>query len=208
MTDDELRAEYGRRHRDILAPLATKLSDQLGTDVKGLERIDRVSARAKGVDRFMGKATKLEKDGSRKYADPLNQIQDQIGARIVVFYLDDVDAVSRAIEAYHRPIESKLLVPDSLNGFGYFGKHYILALPEDLFADDADRGSCPQFFELQIKTLFQHAWSEAEHDVGYKPEDTLTELQTRQLAFAAAQAWGADQIFCQIRRELSPAESS
>ncbi len=205
MTNDELRAEYDGRYRDILKPLAAKLSEQLVADVKGLERIDRVSARAKGVDRFMGKATKAKDDGSRKYGDPLNQIQDQIGARIVVFYLDDVETVSKAIEAYHRPIESKLLVPDSLSGFGYFGKHYILTLPEDLFADDADRARSPQFFELQIKTLFQHAWSEAEHDVGYKPEDTLTELQTRQLAFTAAQAWGADQIFCQIRRELSDA---
>jgi len=208
MTDNELRSEYERRHREILRPLAAKLGDQLVTDVQGLDRIDRVSARAKGVDRFMGKATKTKDGGARKYDDPLNQIQDQIGARIVVFYLDDVEAVSKAIEAYHRPIEAKLLVPDSLNGFGYFGKHYILALPEDLFADDADRGSCPQFFELQIKTLFQHAWSEAEHDVGYKPGDTLTELQTRQLAFAAAQAWGADQIFCQVRRELDPTAST
>ena len=208
MTDEELRAEYERRHRDILQPLAARLTDQLAVDVRGLPRIDRISARAKSADRFLGKATKTAADGARKYKDPLNQIQDQIGARIVVFYLDDVEAVSKTIESYHRPIEAKLLVPESLNGFGYFGKHYILALPEDLFADDADRTRSPQFFELQIKTLFQHAWSEAEHDVGYKPEDTLTELQSRQLAFAAAQAWGADQIFCQIRRELSPTEST
>lgn len=207
MTDTELRAEYNRRYCGVLQPIAAKLSQVLIADVTGLKRIDRVSARAKDVDRFMDKATKLKDDGSRKYDDPLSQIQDQLGVRIVVFYLDDVVSVSQAIEAYHRPIESKLLVPDSLSGFGYFGKHYILALPEDLFADNADRANCPQFFELQIKTLFQHAWSEAEHDVGYKPEDLLTELQTRQLAFASAQAWGADQIFCQIRRELDPTPS-
>ena len=48
----------------------------------------------------------------------------------------------------------------------------------------------PKFFELQIKTLFQHAWSEAEHDLGYKEDKHLNLDQKRRLAFTSAQAWG------------------
>jgi ppGpp synthetase/RelA/SpoT-type nucleotidyltranferase len=55
--------------------------------------------------------------------------------------------------------------------------------------DDADRSKTPQFFELQVKTLFQHAWSEAEHDLAYKPSEPITPHQQRQIAFTAAQAW-------------------
>jgi ppGpp synthetase/RelA/SpoT-type nucleotidyltranferase len=116
--------------------------------------------------------------------------------------LDDVEKVSTVIDSYYRRIELKELVPESLNEFGYVGKHYILAFPEDLFADSADRTKHPQFFELQIKTLFQHAWSEAEHDLGYKPEEPLTPLQHRQVAFTAAQAWGADHLFSTLHGEL------
>lgn len=32
-----------------------------------------------------------------KYNDPLNQIQDQIGVRIIVHYLDDVKSVSDVV---------------------------------------------------------------------------------------------------------------
>jgi putative GTP pyrophosphokinase len=67
-----------------------------------------------------------------------------------------------------------------------------------------DETLIPGFFELQIKTLFQHAWSEADHDLGYKPGDQpLTSEQKRLIAFTSAQAWGADHIFDQLFRERS-----
>ena len=41
---------------------------------------------------------------------------------------------------------------------------------------NADRERTPRFFELQVKTLFQHAWSEASHDIAYKPDVPLSSL--------------------------------
>lgn len=111
--------------------------------------------------------------------------------------------VEKEIEDYYRPIEKQDLVPESDSEFGYVGKHYVLLLPEDVIDDDVDRKKVPKFFELQIKTLFQHAWSEANHDLGYKPGQELTSNQKRKLAFTAAQAWGADQIFYELQSDLS-----
>lgn len=205
MSEDDLIAEYRLRYAVILKPLADKLTAFIQDVISGTPRVDRVAARAKSPDRFLGKAKK-QVDGLLRYEYPFEQIQDLIGARIIVFYKQDVDSVCETIERYFRHIENKVLVPDTADKFGYVGKHYILAIPEDVIADNADRGKTPQFFELQVKTLFQHAWSEAEHDVGYKPSDTITSYQQRQLAFTAAQAWGADHIFAQLHHELNGAE--
>jgi ppGpp synthetase/RelA/SpoT-type nucleotidyltranferase len=60
----------------------------------------------------------------------------------------------------------------------------------------------PKFFELQIKTLFQHAWAEANHDLAYKPLVPMSAHQRRLIAFTAAQAWGADQVFAQLVDEI------
>ena len=76
-------------------------------------------------------------------------------------------------------------------------------VPEDLIDDKLAREESVEFFEQQIKTLFQHAWSEAEHDLGYKPSGELTTDQKRRLAFTATQAWGADQIFDEQYRQTS-----
>jgi len=197
-----LEETFTLRRERVLVPLADRIEAHLKSVFSGFPRIDRISARAKSVARFIGKGAKHE-GGIPKYADPLNQIQDQVGARIVTFYASDVEKVRLEIEKYFKYIESKKIVPESESEFGYEGRHFILFVPEDLIDDKLDREESVEFFELQIKTLFQHAWSEAEHDLGYKPSGALTSDQKRRLAFTAAQAWGADQIFNELYRQTS-----
>ncbi len=205
MTADELLAEYTERHDLILKPLAEALVRHLQDNLRGIERIDRVAARAKSPLRFVTKAIRALEDGGAKYGHPFEQIQDLVGARIIVFYKQDVDVINETILRYYTPIEVRELIPERENEFGYFGKHFILAVPEDLFDDNSDRKRSPAFFELQVKTLFQHAWSEAGHDLAYKPSAELTRLQKRMVALTAAQAWGADQQFAQLHTELNGA---
>lgn len=198
--DAELEVQYRLRHGAILEPLAKGLGSHIAELVETLPRIDRVQARPKSPERFMAKALK-EEEGVRKYSDPLNEIQDQVGARIVTFYSDDVDAVCEKVERYFRHIEKKRVVPGSVAEFGYFGFHYIVRVPSDVLDSSWDERHVPTHFELQIKTLFQHAWSEANHDLGYKElNGDLTSEERRKMAWASAQAWGADQIFNDLFR--------
>jgi ppGpp synthetase/RelA/SpoT-type nucleotidyltranferase len=200
-----LRAEYKKRLDVVLTPLAEQLRAFIARCLEGQPRIDRVSARPKGIDKFVAKATKIV-NGKAKYQEPLEEIQDQIGARIITFYLSDVARIDPLIQEWFRPIEYKDHVPESHWEFGYFGRHYILAVPTDVISPDWPKEMIPRFFELQVKTLFEHAWSEAEHDLGYKPgEDPLTPSQTRSLAYTSAQAWGADRMFEDLFQERSAA---
>jgi putative GTP pyrophosphokinase len=194
-----VREAYEGRYDSTLKRLATGIENLLREYLRDVSRIDRVGARAKSVDRFVAKSEKLKEGGALKYSDPLMQIQDQVGARIITFYLSDVAAVAEVIDRYFRAVETKELVPESEWEFGYFGRHYILFVPDDVIEPDMDRSDVPEFFELQIKTLFQHAWSEAEHDLGYKPGAVpLNSDEKRKLAFTAAQAWGADHMFDEL----------
>jgi putative GTP pyrophosphokinase len=94
---------YAARWERVLLPLANRLEVHLKGLFDGFPRIDRISVRAKNVDRFVMKAQKQE-NGKPKYDDPLNQIQDQIGARIVTFYTSDVECVRTEVEKYFRYI--------------------------------------------------------------------------------------------------------
>jgi len=198
----DLKNIYSSRFHKALLPLASRIEAELQSTLKGFPRIDRISARAKSIDRFLQKAAKTD-NGVQKYTDPINQIQDQVGARIVTFYLDDVDLVSDYVNKYYRHIEVKQHVPDTCKEFGYFGKHFIFLIPDELKPSKVTANLIPNFFELQIVTLFQHAWSEAEHDISYKPSCELTSEHLRKVAFTAAQAWGADMIFSELQKEIS-----
>lgn len=194
-----IRDEYQKRYDSYLCQIASALEEHVKESLDGIPRIDRVTARAKGTNSFVDKSEKVE-NGMKKYSDPLNQIQDQIGVRIITFYLDDVNNIARTIEGYYRKVESKKIEPDSDSEFGYFGEHFILFIPDELIDDAYDKDKIPNFFELQIKTLFQHAWGEANHDLGYKPGTELSRDVKRKIAFTAAQAWGADQIFYDLHK--------
>lgn len=197
----ELEQTYQRRFDAVLEFLARAIEKQLHEYFQPEPRIDRITARAKSIDRFLTKAQTVV-DGEPKYMEPLRQIQDQIVARIVTLYRSDVDRISKVIQKYYRPIESRDVIPDSEWEFGYFGRHYVLLVPSDVIDPSMNRTLIPEFFEFQVKTVFQHAWSEANHDLGYKPG--LAQLSSdakRRLAFTSAQAWGADRVFDELFRE-------
>lgn len=194
-----LEGQYRHRHDQVLLPIANKLEEYLKEILSDEPRIDRITTRPKSIDRFMGKARTERRDGALKYVDPLHQIQDQVGARIITFYKEDVERISAEVQRYFHAIESKEMLPENDWEFGYFGNHHVLAFPPDLIDPAFDQAIVPFCFELQIKTLFQHAWSEANHDLGYKPgEQPLERDELRQLAYTSAQAWGADRVFNEL----------
>ncbi|GGB64558.1 GTP pyrophosphokinase [Glycocaulis alkaliphilus] len=200
----DLRATYEQRYNDVLLPLATNLELYIRDIFAGIERIDRISVRPKSIDRFISKSLAKNEAGTNKYSDPLEQIQDQIGARIIVLFKQDVEKISNIAEESFRYVENKDVEPEAVYEFSYFGKHFISLIPHDVLDDTWPRAIIPGFFELQIKTVFQHAWSEASHDVGYKPMlGELSREDKRALAFASAQAWGADKAFADIFDQLS-----
>jgi ppGpp synthetase/RelA/SpoT-type nucleotidyltranferase len=61
----------------------------------------------------------------------------------------------------------------------------------------------PKVCEIQIKTLFMHAWSQQEHLLRYKSklgkENLPAEIQ-RKLAWIAASSWGSDSVLLELRK--------
>lgn len=198
---EALEELYNHRFSEVLEPLALQLRERVEELIQDLPRIDKVASRAKSVESFIEKAAE-EEDDQPKYSDPIHQIQDQIGVRIVTHYLSDREDVSRKVMDYFNPIEEKHIVPESPKEFDYEAMHFILLVPRDFHLPEFPDEHRPTCFELQIKTLFQHAWAESEHDLAYKPLEDLPSDQRRKVAFVAAQAWGADHILDGLVEEI------
>jgi len=193
----EVETEYLERFPK-LKDAAHALEDELRQFLDGTPRIDGITARAKNPDRFLTKAAKKVDNNRLKYEYPLEEIQDQIGARVIVFYKSDVEEVAKRILKTYRVVEDQRREDPDPGRFGYEAQHFVCALPLEI----RSATNCPvEFFELQISTLFQHAWSEANHDLGYKANVPIDYETQRKIALAAAQAWGADMLFDEMFRE-------
>lgn len=196
-----LSAEYTKRFNLVLKPTSEALEEFLYPLFTGQAGVCRVSTRPKTITSFLEKAQRTH-NGRPKYSDPMNQIQDQIGALVLTRFSSDIPPIAEIVEKHFRRIERSLVEPDSESEFGYVGRHYILFIPNDARCD-AVPDSDLDFFELQIKTLFQYAWSETNHSIGYKRLESLSPEQRRLSAYVAAQAWGADRAVCELYEEVS-----
>lgn len=197
MRDDykQIEKDFSAIH-DELVSIANKIEESLIDTFGELKHVDKISCRAKSLDSFLKKALKTNKDGSLKYKVPIKEVQDLIGARIVVYYKSDFKEIKEVVTKYFNRVEAKTIVPDDVYKFGYEGEHFICFIPNAIYHNS--NPIIPDFFELQIKTLYQHAWSQANHGLGYKPGSTLTYEEERKLAFLAAQSWGADTVLMEM----------
>lgn len=202
-----LKSNYTNLYNNALLNLAEELKKEILDVLSDIPHIDNVSARAKTPESFLKKADKKICENKQKYEDPLNEIQDLIGVRVNVIYVNDVNIAKNKIIEYFKAIESQTKHPENDSEFGYFGMHLILKIPSD-FCPDNETNNFPEFFELQIKTLYQHAWSEANHDLGYKSKRELTSDEKRKFAFLAAQSWGADQLLSDLSKSLIEANDN
>ena len=190
----DLSSVYGERV-PILRTVANDIEKLLHESFEELPHVDAICTRVKDIDSFIKKASKKDDDDNPKYGHPLEEIQDQIGARIIVFYKSDVEPVSKKILAEFREVEDEIVKQRKPDIFSYEARHFVCLIPPDI---KAAHKSPIDFFELQVSTLFQHAWAQANHDLGYKSLQDLSFDDKKKIAWAAAQAWGAEVIFDEL----------
>jgi ppGpp synthetase/RelA/SpoT-type nucleotidyltranferase len=205
--DDEARQLSGTfsRRLPLLGALASELEDvaRTGLGIYGHEHIDRIYFRAKSPESFIGKVRKRDVDVAAgvlrdgvpltPYTNPLTQIEDQVGGRVLVFFVHDIQPVVDILTNAFARMEMQDKSPQKDAEFGYESTHLVCAIPDHLRPPGwVEEQWMPQTFELQVRTLFSHAWAEPQHNLGYKASGDLTRQQRRHLAWVAASAWGAD----------------
>lgn len=165
--------------------------------------IHAIFKRTKDIESF---AKKIEKE---KYTHPSSQITDLSAIRIIACVENDLSKISKLIEStfeidYSNSIDkSKSLGTDKV---GYRSIHYVAKLPRKLTRLPEYKRFENLRFEIQIRTLLQHAWAEIEHDRNYKFSGKLPEDLTRRLKVLAGVLELADREFNLIANEVEKIE--
>ncbi len=186
-----------REVTDGFVALVTRLLDDAGINYLS------VTGRAKSVASFAAKADRTV-DGAPLFLDPLEEITDQIGVRVITYLRSDVTAVADLLDDQLRVLDDRDMGQETARQgrFGYASRHLLVSV-------DPGRGTAPEELrgrraQVQVRTVLQHAWAEFEHAIRYKgtiPEEYAPELD-RRFTLAAGLLELADREFSMIRDQL------
>ncbi|MCV7069078.1 DUF429 domain-containing protein [Mycolicibacterium farcinogenes] len=188
-------AEYAARRPDLVAATEQYLKLVTGLlDDAGINYLS-ITARTKSVESFATKAERRAPDGTRMYSDPLVEITDQVGLRVITYLREDVDAVANLLAEEMRLLHDQDMgLQTARQGrWGYASRHLLIGVEGEQHPAS-----------VQVRTVLQHAWAEFEHDVRYKgsiPAEHVSELD-RRFTLAAGLLELADREFTEIRERL------
>ncbi len=183
-----------QEYRDLLPrfqEVASQVHDTLKSTIADAGLI--VAALEYRVKSEESLAGKLELKGS-KYKS-LSDITDIIGLRVITFYIDDVDKVASALERlfdvdWENSVDKRKA--HEIDSFGYLSLHYICSMK-----------GFPYRFEIQMRTILQHAWANMNHDTGYKSGVEVPREHLRNLNRLAGMLELVDEQFSLIRSQLT-----
>lgn len=141
----------------------------------------------------------------------LDEITDLVGCRIITFFEDDVEKAVNVLRSeftidQENSIDKKeILDPDR---FGYLSYHIVCSINEERTSLREYRRYKGLRFEIQVRSILQHAWAEIEHDVGYKSNIEIPVIMRRGFSRIAGLLEIADKEFCEFKRELETYKKS
>ena len=185
---------------------AVALQQALQTAVKKHAPLAIVQTRPKAIASFAGKIQRKRAE----YANPVKELTDLCGGRVITHFRSEVAAVCKFIEE-HFEIDwdnsqdvVKRLQPSE---FGYRSVHYIVSFRKGVFVDKKGKDEIPAGAyglkgEIQVRTILEHAWADFTHDMSYKSAFPIPEKWTREIARLAAALEETDNAFERIRDGL------
>jgi ppGpp synthetase/RelA/SpoT-type nucleotidyltranferase len=181
------------------------LLEELLTD-EGIDYHHPIGSRTKSVESFCEKITRPDKS----YREPLQEVTDLSGVRVIVYYLDDVpkiaDVIERELAVDRRNSIDKrdAMRPDQ---FGYVSLQYVVSLTPDRHRLPEWKSFRGVKGEIQIRTLPQHVWAEIDRKLRYKREKDVPPYLLRRLYRIAGVLELVDEEFQTIRDQTARLEN-
>lgn len=201
----EFCTRYPNAAADFLGAIEDVLSDA------GLT-YDHVTARVKEWRSLRSKSRKRRPDGMLMYPHPWQDIHDLIGVRVTTYHSTEIP---RIIEALTEVFEVRRSVDKTAQtrvsgSFGY-GSHHLILRVAPAQVTPVLQAYAGREFEVQIRTVLQHAWAEFEHDIRYKRRGNTGKLAPevdRAFTLAAGLIELADQQFDLIAAQQSATDTT
>lgn len=181
------------RYRQMLHQMISDFVESKGTELFSIE------SRTKTVTSFREKLQRNDKI----YSDPLSQITDLVGIRLICYFSEDVDNVCQLIRNFFF-VDEKNSVDKrpKYNELDYRSRHIIISLGEERRNLDEYRPFRDLKAEVQVRTISEHTWAAIEHKYNYKNTKALEDSIRRRLYRLQAVLEMCDDEFSRFRLDV------
>jgi len=166
MNNNYLKNRY-QSHIKLLEKLRVIAKYHLNREIRRKNiKIHSLQHRIKTFDSF------LDKMKRQKTKEPFREMRDLLGLRVVCLFRSDLHSISTIIRDIFEVIEEDNKIDNiAADIFGYMGIHFIAKLKNVSGKDQ--RPICDLPFEVQLRTIGQHAWASISEYLYYKQETSV-----------------------------------
>ena len=187
---------------EILEQILHRIAKQISTEYIMQKRVKTLTSFAEKILR------------QTNFEDPITEMTDICGIRIIFPSLNDIKKVSTLIKENFiiNPILSRNKAEDlAISEFGYRTDHYSIFLKKESFLYN-DLSIPESFFsqkaEIQVRTILEHAYAAIYHDLGYKGAYRLKKQWEREFQRGAALLEQMDESFSRIELIIKDYETN
>ena len=188
----EQQHEQFQRDAELVGELVREITLSTGA------LVHTITARAKTPESVRRKLRR------KHYRNAERQLTDLIGVRVITFYSDSVDAVAAGLQDHleiNIPKSIDKRVQLGLREFGYRSVQLITRLKASHPPTKRYQVVGNRWFEVQVRSILEHAWAEIEHEIAYKSGVQYPVEIVRRFASLAGTLELLDNEFLALRHE-------
>jgi ppGpp synthetase/RelA/SpoT-type nucleotidyltranferase len=148
----------------------------------------------------------VKKFESKNYTSPFDEMTDQVAFRVITYLESDIEVIESSLRTYFEIDEANSI--DKRNGnspheVGYRSLHLVCKLGQKRCNLPENEGLQDTPFEIQVRTVLEHAWAEIEHKQNYKSVVALPPSLQRKLNIISGTLELVDSQLAAIAKEAS-----
>jgi len=200
MSELDIMRKNAEREFEPLLPrlesLVNEVRHALSTYLDGEKiEVSEIVGRVKSFESYCEKVLR------KLYFDPIGEMPDLAGVRVVCLFQPDLDVVEKIILSKFDVIQTENKSEDLGDSLmGYQGRHIVLRLGSNFAGpryDEIRELKC----EIQVKTVLQDCWSKISHKLVYKNEASVPKPLIRNLNNVSSLMEIAQSVFDTVKTE-------